>query len=62
MGPYGILNNSCCVIFYKWKKYMGTPRSKAAVAFLSEEQRKDALVFLECNIKELAGFPGGCGF
>ena len=33
---------------------MGTPKLKASVASMSEEQKGDALVFLECNTEELA--------
>ena len=34
---------------------------RAAVASMSEEQKDDALVFLECNTEELAGLPDGQG-
>ena len=33
----------------------------AAVASMSEEQKDDAFVFLECNTEELAGLPDGWG-
>ena len=36
---------------------LGTPELRAAVASINEEQRDDALVFLECNMEELAGLP-----
>ena len=36
---------------------LGTPQLRAAVASMSEEQKDDALVFLDCNTEELAGFP-----
>ena len=40
---------------------LGTPELRAAVASMSEEQKDDALVFLECNTEELAGLPNGQG-
>ena len=40
---------------------MGTPELRAVVAAMSDEQRDDALVFLEYNTEELAGLPDGCG-
>ena len=38
-----------------------TPELRAAVAAMTDEQRDNALVFLECNTGELAGLPDGCG-
>ena len=40
---------------------LGTTELRAAVASMSEEQKDDALVFLECNTEELAGLPDGQG-
>ena len=40
---------------------LGTPEIRAAVAAMSDEQRDNALVFLECNTEELAGLPDGRG-
>ena len=40
---------------------MGTPDLRAALAAMTNEQRNDALVFLECNTEELGGLPDGCG-
>ena len=40
---------------------LGTPELRAAVAAMSDEQRDNALVFLECNTEELAGLHDGCG-
>ena len=40
---------------------LGTPELRAAVASMSEEQKDDVLVFLECNKEELAGLPNGRG-
>ena len=40
---------------------LGTPELRAAVAAMTDEQRDDALVFLECNTEELAGLPDGRG-
>ena len=40
---------------------LGTPELRAAVASMSEEQKGDALIFLECNTEELAGLPNGRG-
>ena len=40
---------------------LGTPELKAAVAAMTEKQRDNTLVFLECNTEELAGLPDGCG-
>ena len=40
---------------------LGTPEFRAAVAAMTDEQRDDALVFLEYNTEELAGKPDGCG-
>ena len=40
---------------------LGTPELRAAVASMTEEQKDDALVFLECNTEELAGLPNGQG-
>ena len=40
---------------------LGTPKLEAAVASMSEEQKDNVLVFLECDTKELAGLPNGCG-
>ena len=40
---------------------LGTPELRAAVASMNEEQKDDALVFLECNTEELAGLPDGQG-
>ena len=38
---------------------LGTPEIRAAVAAMTDEQRDNALVFLECNTEELAGLPDG---
>ena len=38
---------------------LGTLELRASVASMSEEQKDDALVFLECNTEELAGLPDG---
>ena len=43
------------------RKDLGTPELRAAVASMNEEQKDDALVFLECNTEELAGLPDGRG-
>ena len=40
---------------------LGTPELRAAVASMNEEQKDDALFFLECNTEELAGFSDGWG-
>ena len=40
---------------------LGTLELRAAVASMNEEQQDDALVFLECNMEELAGLPDGWG-
>ena len=40
---------------------LGTPELRAAVASMSEEQKNDVLVILECNTEELAGLPNGRG-
>ena len=40
---------------------LGTPELRAAVASMSEEQKDDDLVFLECNTEELSGLPNGQG-
>ena len=40
---------------------LGTPELRAAVAAMTDEQRDDALVFLECNTEELVGLPDGHG-
>ena len=40
---------------------LGTPELRAAMVAMTDEQRDDALVFLECNTEELAGLPDGCG-
>ena len=40
---------------------LGTPELRAAVASMSEEQKDNALVFLECNMEELAGLKDGQG-
>ena len=40
---------------------LGTPELRAAIASMSEEQKDDALIFLECNTEELAGLPNGRG-
>lgn len=34
---------------------------RAAVAFMTEEQKFDVLVLLECNTENLAGLPDGYG-
>ena len=39
------------------KNDLGTPELKAAVASISEEQKDNVLVFLECNTEKLAGLP-----
>ena len=38
---------------------LGTPELRAAVAAMSDEQRDDALVFLEYNTEELADYLMG---
>ena len=38
---------------------LGTPELRAAIASMTEEQKDDTLVFLECNTEELAGLPDG---
>ena len=40
---------------------LGTPELRAAAASMSEEQRDDTLVFLECNTDELANLLDGQG-
>ena len=45
----------------KGRNNLGIPELRAAVAAMSDEQRDNALVFLECNTEELAGLPDGCG-
>ena len=40
---------------------LGTPELRAAVAAMTDEQRDNALVFLECSTEELVGLPDGCG-
>ena len=40
---------------------LGTPKLRATLAAMSDEQRDDALVFLECITEELAGLNDGCG-
>ena len=40
---------------------LGTPELRAAVDVMTDEQRDNALVFLECNTEELAGLPDGRG-
>ena len=40
---------------------LGTPELRAAVAAMTDEQRDNALVFLDCNTEELAGLPDWCG-
>ena len=40
---------------------LGMPELRAAVASMSEEQKDDVLVFLECSTEELAGLPNGRG-
>ena len=40
---------------------LGTLQFRAAVASMTEEQKDDALIFLECNIEELAGLPNDLG-
>ena len=40
---------------------LGTPELRAAIASMSEEQKDNVLVFLECNTEELAGLPNGHG-
>ena len=49
---YNILNS---------RNDLEAPELWAAVASLSEEQKNDALVFLECNTEKLAGLPDGQG-
>ena len=44
---------------FNGRNNLGTPELRAAVASMSEEQKDDALVFLECNTEELAGLPDG---
>ena len=39
---------------------LGTPELRAKVAAILDEQRDDALVFLECNTEELAGLFDEC--
>ena len=40
---------------------LGTPELRAAVVSMSEEQKDNVLVILECNTEELAGLPNSCG-
>ena len=40
---------------------LGTSELRAAMATMLDEQRDNALVFLECNAEELAGLSDGCG-
>ena len=41
------------------RKNLGSPELRAAVASMTEEQKDESLVFLECNTEELAGLPNG---
>ena len=43
------------------RKNLVTPKLKAAVASMTEEQKDDACVFLECNTRELGGLSEGQG-
>ena len=49
-----------CNVLNGWND-LGTPELRAVVASMSEEQKDDVLVFLECNTEELAGLPNGRG-
>ena len=40
---------------------LGTPELRAAVSAMTDEQRDDALLFLECNTEELVELNEGCG-
>ena len=40
---------------------LGTPDLRAAIASMTEEQKDDSLVFLDCDTEELAGLPDGQG-
>ena len=40
---------------------LGTPELRVSMAAMTDEQRDDALVFLECNTEELVGLPNGRG-
>ena len=40
---------------------MGTPDLRAAMAAMTDEQKENSLVLLECNTEELVGLPDGCG-
>ena len=44
---------------FNGRNNLGTPGLRATVASMSEEQKDNALVFLECNTEELAGLPDG---
>ena len=41
------------------RKNLGTSELRAAFASMSEEQKDDAVILLECNNEELAGLPNG---
>ena len=51
-----LLNKLTLCNILKSRNNLGTPELRAAVASISEEQKDNTLVFLECNTEELAGF------
>ena len=40
---------------------LGNPELRVAMAAMTDEQRDDTLMFIECNTEELAGLPDGRG-
>ena len=54
-----LLNQLTLRNIFNGRNNLGTPKLRAAVASLSEEQNYDAVVFLECNTEELAGLSDG---
>ena len=52
-----LLNQLTLCNIFNGRNNLGTPELRATVASMSEEQKDDALVFLEYNNEELAGLP-----
>ena len=56
-----LFNQLTLRIILNRREGLGTPKLRAAVAYLTSEQRDNVIFFLEWSTKELAGLPDGQG-
>ena len=56
-----LFNQLTLHVILNGRNNLDTPELRASVALMLDEQRDSTLVFLGCNIEDLAGLPDGRG-